>query len=161
MLLEILWPCLLSTEYDDGVSYSFQRSFKSEDEGTNKGEGSDNRTRAPPARTVFSSSSMSIVVEKAAAGGPPPPLGGNDDDAPCPKAKDGGAFGMLLPFVVNDDRTVGPDESKGSSNESSAIVAFLLTCLVLACEVVMSCGTDLLPLNFKFKRGGPRRTSIV
>ena len=144
MLLEILWPCLLSTEYDDGVSYSFQRSFKSEDEGTNKGEGSDNRTRAPPARTVFSSSSMSAVVAKAAAGGPPPPLGGNnDDDAPCPKAKDGGAFGMLLPFVVNDDRTVGPDESKGSSNESSAIVAFLLTC-VLACEVVMSCGTVVL-----------------
>ena len=72
-------------------------------------------------------------MAKAAAGGPPPPLGDDDDDCndpPWPKAKDGGAFGVLLPVVVKDDRTVGPDESKGSSNESSAMV---VACL-LACE---------------------------
>ena len=59
-------------------------------------------------------------VAKAAAGG-----GGID--APCPKAKDGGAFGTVAVEVLplNDDRIAGPDESKGcSSNESSPMVAW-------------------------------------
>ena len=56
-------------------------------------------------------------VAKAAAGG-----GGID--APCPKAKDGGAFGTVAVLPLNDDRIAGPDESKGcSSNESSPMVA--------------------------------------
>jgi hypothetical protein len=55
------------------------------------------------------------AFEKAAAGGTLPDV---DRVPPCPKANEGGAFGV----DEGDLALEGPAESKGSSKESSAIL---------------------------------------